>query len=47
MVCVRDNQIDKTPLREVAGRLKTVDPDSGIIKEAKAMGCLLYTSRCV
>jgi ATP-dependent phosphofructokinase / diphosphate-dependent phosphofructokinase len=38
MVCVRDNQIDKTPLREVAGRLKTVDPDSGIIKEAKAMG---------
>ncbi len=35
---VRDNQIDKTPLREVAGRLKTVDPDSGIIKEAKAMG---------
>ena len=38
MVCVRDNQIDKTPLREVPGRLKTVDPDSGIIKEAKAMG---------
>ena len=38
MVCVRDNQIDKTPLGEVAGRLKTVDPDSGIIKEAKAMG---------
>ena len=25
MVCVRDNQIDKTPLGEVAGRLKTVD----------------------
>ena len=38
MVCVRDNQIDKTPLREVAGRLKTVDPDCQMIKEAKRIG---------
>ena len=38
MVCVKNNQMDKIALREVAGKLKTVNPDSGIIKEAKAMG---------
>ena len=38
MVCVRNNQIDKIELNKVAGRLKTVDPQAGIITEAKAMG---------
>ena len=38
MVCVKNNQMDKIALREVAGKLKTVNPDAGIIKEAKAMG---------
>ena len=38
MVCVRNNQIDKIELSKVAGRLKTVDPQAGIITEAKAMG---------
>ncbi len=38
MVAVKNNKIDKTPLGEVAGRLKMVEPDSGIIKEAKAIG---------
>ena len=28
----------KVPLAEVAGRLKTVDPNSSIIKEAKMLG---------
>lgn len=31
MVCVRNNQIDKIELNKVAGRLKTVDPQAGII----------------
>ena len=26
------------PLKEVAGKLKTVDPEANIIKEAKALG---------
>lgn len=38
MVCVKNNQIDKVPLSEVAGKTKMVDPDSGIITQAKAMG---------
>jgi len=38
MVAVKNNRIDKTPLEEVAGRLKMVELDSGIIQEAKAVG---------
>ncbi|MGN0328809.1 MAG: 6-phosphofructokinase [Lachnospira sp.] len=38
MVCVKNNQIDKVPLSEVAGKTKMVDPESGIITQAKAMG---------
>ncbi len=38
MVAVKNNTIDKTPLSEVAGRLKMVDPNSDIIKEAKGIG---------
>ncbi len=38
MVCVNDGEIDKVPIGEVAGRLKMVDPDSPVIKEAKLAG---------
>ena len=38
MVAVKNNRIDKTPLSEVAGKLKMVEPDSGIIQEAQAIG---------
>ena len=38
MVSVKNNKIDKTPLQEVAGRLKMVEPDSDIVKEAKTIG---------
>lgn len=38
MVAFKDNQITKVPLEEVAGRLKTVDPDSDFIREAKLVG---------
>ena len=38
MVSVINNKIDKTPLQEVAGRLKMVEPDSDIVKEAKTIG---------
>lgn len=38
MVAVNDNEITSVPLEEVAGRLKTVDPDSSVIREAKMVG---------
>lgn len=38
MVGIKDNEIVPVPLSEVAGRLKMVDPDSSIIKEAKGLG---------
>ena len=38
MVAVQNNEITQVPLEEVAGRLKTVDPDSSIIREAKMIG---------
>lgn len=38
MVAVKDNEITSVPLEEVAGRLKTVDPDSSVIREAKMVG---------
>ena len=38
MVAVQNNEITKVPLAEVAGRLKTVDPDCSMIKEAKMLG---------
>ena len=38
MVAIRNDKIVKVPLEEVAGKLKTVDPDSQIVKEAKSMG---------
>lgn len=38
MVGVRNNEIVRVPLSEVAGKLKYVDPESSIIKEAKMTG---------
>lgn len=38
MVAVNNNEIVKIPLADVAGKLKTVDPDSSIVKEAKMIG---------
>ncbi len=38
MVGIKNGETVKVPLQEVAGKLKTVDPDSKIIKEAKLTG---------
>ena len=38
MVAVKNNDITKVPLAEVAGKLKTVDPESSVIREAKMVG---------
>ena len=38
MVGMHDGEIIKVPLEEVAGRLKGVNPDSSVIKEAKLIG---------
>ena len=38
MVAVKNNDLTKVPLEEVAGRLKTVDPQCSMIAEAKTMG---------
>lgn len=38
MVAIKNNEITKVPLTEVAGKLKTVEADSSIVKEAKLVG---------
>ena len=38
MVGVQGNEIVKVPLKEVAGKLKTVDPGCAMIREAKMVG---------
>lgn len=38
MVGIRNGETAKVPLKEVAGKLKTVQPDSGIVQEAKITG---------
>lgn len=38
MVAVKNDEITKVPLSEVAGRLKTVDPESSMIEEARLTG---------
>lgn len=38
MVGIKDGETVKVPLSEVAGKLKMVDPDSKIVKEAKLTG---------
>lgn len=38
MVGIKNNEIVRVPLEDVAGKLKTIDPEASIIKEAKAVG---------
>ena len=38
MVGYRNREIVKVPLADVAGKLKTLDPKSTIIQEAKMLG---------
>ena len=38
MIALKDGEITKVPLSEVAGKLKTVDPNAQIIKHAKLVG---------
>ena len=38
MAAVKNNEITKVPLSEVAGKLKTVDPDCSMLREAKRIG---------
>ena len=38
MVGIKNGEIVRIPLADVAGKLKMVDPDCSIIKEAKALG---------
>ncbi len=38
MVGYRNREVVKVPLEEVAGKLKAIDPDASIIKEAKLLG---------
>ena len=38
MAAVKNNDLVKVPLEEVAGKLKTVDPKCPMIAEAKAIG---------
>ena len=38
MVGIRNGEIVKVPLADVAGKLKMVDPNASIINEAKMLG---------
>ncbi len=38
MVAIKEGNICKVPLQDVAGKLKTVDPKAGIIEEARTVG---------
>ena len=38
MVAVKNRDIARVPLSEVAGKLKYVDPESDIVREAKMTG---------
>lgn len=38
MVGIKNRELVKIPLQDVAGKLKTVDPNASIVKEAKTMG---------
>ncbi|MEE1015472.1 MAG: 6-phosphofructokinase, partial [Lachnospiraceae bacterium] len=38
MIGIVNNETKRIPLEETAGKLKYVDPDSQIIKEAKLIG---------
>jgi 6-phosphofructokinase 1 len=38
MVAIRDGQMVKVPLEEIAGKLKYVDPNGGLIEQARMIG---------
>lgn len=38
MAAIKNGEVTRTPLTEVAGKLKYVDPEAGIIKEARRLG---------
>ena len=38
MVAMKNGETTKVPLSEVAGKLKTVDPNCSLIKEARMIG---------
>ena len=38
MIAQRDGRMCRTPLEDVAGKLKFVDPESDLVREAKALG---------
>ena len=38
MLALKNTEVVPVPLADIAGKLKMVDPDSGIIKEARMMG---------
>ena len=38
MVAQRKGKMVRVPLKEVAGKLKYVDPQSDLVREAKALG---------
>ena len=38
MIAMKNQKITKVPLQDVAGKLKMVDPQDGIIKEARTIG---------
>ena len=38
MVAVKNGELTDVPLSEVAGKLKTVDPQCSMIREAKMVG---------
>ena len=45
MVAIHDHVITSVPLKEVAGKLKTIDPKSDIIAEARLLGISSIFSR--
>ena len=38
MLALKNTEIVPVPLADIAGKLKMVDPNSGIVKEARMMG---------
>ena len=38
MIAMKNGETTKVPLQDVAGKLKTVDPNCSLIKEAKMTG---------
>ena len=38
MVAMKNNEITSVPLEEIAGKLKTIDPECAIIRDAKVLG---------